>query len=74
MKIEIITKTSRFCHKEDLLTPNGPLTMEFDPNSPHSCLSHGTYLTYKHYQFKLPRIIIENGLCTKRFWSLAQDT
>ena len=55
-----------FCHKEDFLIPSGPLTREFDPTSPHSCLSHGTYPTNKHYHFKLPRIIVENGLCIEK--------
>ena len=66
MKIENISKTSRFCHKEDFLTPNGPLTRESDPTSPHSFFSHGPYLTNKHYHFKLSRIIVENGLCIKK--------
>ena len=61
-----IIKKSRLCHKEDILTPNRHLTREFDLTSPHSCLSNGTYLTNKHYHFKLPRIIVENGLCIKK--------
>ena len=56
----------RFCYKEDFLTPNGPLTSEFDPTSPHSCLNQGTYLSNKHYHFKLPRKIVKNGLCIKK--------
>ena len=48
------------------MTPNGPLNRGFDPTSPHSSLSHGTYLTNMHYHFKLPRIIVENGLCIKK--------
>ena len=52
LKIKHIIKTSRFCFKKAFLTPNGPLTREFDPTSPHSYLSHGNYLTNKHYHFK----------------------
>ena len=66
MNIENITKTSRFCHKEDFLIPNGPLPGNLTLPHPHSCLSHGTYLTNKHYHFKLPRVIVGNGLCIKK--------
>ena len=48
-----------------LCDPCGPQTRKFDTTSSHSCLSHGTCLSNKHYHFKLPRIIVENGLCIK---------
>ena len=59
-----LTKTLRFCHKEDILAPHGILSRASYPTNPYCVLTQGTFQTNKRNYLKetktdSPAILIE---------------